>query len=88
MWKNIGNFLEKFANLKPSQNLIKDESAKIITGVLSIEVKPEDIEERNGILFFKSANPALKNEIFLKKEVILEVLKDRLGPKTPRDLRF
>jgi hypothetical protein len=88
MWKNIGGFLERFANFKPSQNLIKDESAKIIGGVLNVEIKPEDIEERNGVLYFKSINPVLKNEIFLKKQVILEVLKDRLGPKSPMDLRF
>jgi len=88
MWKNIGNFLERFANLKPSQNLIKGEAAKIIGGVLDVEINQDDIEERNGILFFKSANPVLKNEIFLKKEVILEVLKDRLGPKAPNDIRF
>jgi hypothetical protein len=88
MWKNIGNFLERFANLKPSQNLIKDESAKIIGGLLNMEIKPEDIEERNGVLIFKSANPVLKNEIFLKKEIILKALKQRLGPKSPGDLRF
>jgi len=88
MWKNIGNFLERFANLGPSKNLIKDEAEKIIAGVLNIEIKPENLEERNGVLFFKSANSALKNEIFLKKEIILETLKSRLGPKAPKEIRF
>lgn len=88
MWKNIGNFLERFANLKPSQNLIKKEAAKIISGILGIEIKPENIEERNKVLYLKTENPALKNEVFLKKEVILGVLKDRLGPKAPKEIRF
>jgi hypothetical protein len=88
MWKNIGNFLERFANFRPSKKLIKEESAKIISGLLNIEINSENFEERDGVLFLKSANPALKNEIFLKKNQILEVLKERLGEKAPRDIRF
>lgn len=41
MWKNIGNFLGRFANLRPSQDLIKNESVKIIGGILNVEIKPE-----------------------------------------------
>jgi hypothetical protein len=88
MWKNIGNFLERFANFKPSKTLIQEQSAEIISGLLNIEIKLSDFEERNGVLFLKSANPSLKNEIFLKKEIILGALKDKLGPNAPRDIRF
>lgn len=88
MWKNIGNFLERFANFRPSKKLIKEQSAQIISGLLNVEINPDNFEERDGILFLKSANPALKNEIFLKKNQILEVLKDKLGSNAPRDIRF
>jgi len=88
MWKNIGNFLERFANFRPSKNLIKEESAKVIGALLNIEIKPDNFEERDGILFLKSANPVLKNEIFLKKNQILKVLKDKLGSQSPCDIRF
>lgn len=88
MWKNIGNFLERFANFRPSKTLIKEQSAKIISALLNIEISPEDFEERDGILYLKLENPALKNEIFLKKNLILDTLKERLGEKAPRDLRF
>ena len=88
MWKNIGNFLERFANFRPSKKLIKEQSAQIIGALLNVEINPEDFEERDGVLFLKSANPALKNEIFLKKNQILEALKERLGEKSLRDLRF
>jgi len=88
MWKNIGNFLERFANLKPSKKLIKEESAKIIGGILNIEIKPDNFEERDGVLYLKIENPALKNEIFLKKNQILDAFKEGLGKNAPRDLRF
>lgn len=88
MWKNIGNFLERFANFRPSKKLIKEQSAQIISGLLNVEINPEDFEERDGVLFLKSANPALKNEIFLKKNQILEALRDKLGSNSPRDIRF
>ncbi len=87
-WKNIGNFLERFANFRPSKNLIKKESAQIISAFLGVEIKPDNFEERDGTLFLKIQNPALKNEIFLKKNLILDTLKERLGEKAPRDLRF
>ena len=88
MWKSVGKFLERFANLKPSGKLIREENAKIISAILNIEINPEILEERNGILYLKSENPALKNEIFLQKELILEKLKEKLGKNSPRDLRF
>ena len=88
MWKNVGKFLERFANLRPSKTLIKEQSAKIISGLLNVEIKPDNFEERDGVLYLKSANPALKNEIFLKKNQILEALKEKLGPNAPRDIRF
>ena len=78
-WKNIGNFLERFANLKPSKKLIQEESAKIISALLNVEIEPESFEERDGVLFLKIQNPALKNEIFFKKDLILEKLKEKLG---------
>ena len=87
-WKNIGDFLERFANLKPSKKLIQEESAKIISALLKIEIKPDNFEERDGTLFLKIQNPALKNEIFLKKNLILDTLKEKLGEKAPRDIRF
>lgn len=88
MWKNIGSFLNRFAGFRPSKKLIKEESAKIISTLLNVEIDPENFEERDGILFFKSANPVLKNEIFLKKNQILEALKERLGNNSPKDIRF
>ncbi len=88
MWSNVGKFLGRFTGFRPSKSLIKEQSAKIINILLDVEIKPEEIEEREGFLFLKSQNPALKNEIFLKKKLILSALKERLGEKSPRDIRF
>ncbi len=87
-WENIGRFLNRFKNLKIPKKFIQKESAQIIGSLLNTEINPDDIEERNGVLYLKSGNSALKNEIFLRKEKILEILKQRLGEKAPKDLRF
>lgn len=87
-WQNIGNFLERFVNLKPPRAFMQDEIAKAIKNVLGVEIKIEDIEQRGGVIYIKTTNQALKNEIFFKKEKILEILKNRLSPRAPTDLRF
>lgn len=88
MWKNIGSFLKRFGNLKPSRRFIQRESARVIGEILGVEINSEEVEERDRILFLKSTNPALKNEIFLKKNQILEALKEKLGNNSPKDIRF
>ncbi len=87
-WKNVGRFLNRFANLKPPRKLVLEEAAKIIGGLLNTEIKASEIEERNGVLFLKKQNSALKNEVFLKKKIILEELKEKLGNKSPVDIKF
>ncbi len=87
-FKNIGRFLNRFKNLKIPKKFIQKEGARIIKEILNIEIGPENFEERNGILYIKTQNQFLKNEIFLKKEKILEKLKENLGDKSPKDIRF
>jgi hypothetical protein len=87
MWRSAGQFLNRFKNLKLSKTFIQKESAEAMAAVLKIKIKPEDVQEINGTLFVKSNNSSLRNEIFLKKREILNVLRQRLGPKAPRDIR-
>lgn len=87
-WNNIGKFLERFSNLKPSKGFIQDGAVMAIGKVLNLKISSDDIEWRGGVIYFKIKNPAVKNEIFLNKEKILEILKERLGAKAPKDLRF
>lgn len=87
-WMNLGKFLDRFKDLKPPKKFIQDETAKAIKSAVNIEINPDEIEERGGIIYFKTKNSSLKNEIFLKKEKILNSLKERVGNRAPQDLRF
>lgn len=87
-WINIENFLEKFRELKPPKKFIEDETVKTINIILNISLKTEDIDYRNGIIYIKPINSNLKNEIFMKKEKILEELSKKFKKRAPRDIRF
>ncbi|MFA4890204.1 MAG: hypothetical protein WC587_01025 [Candidatus Paceibacterota bacterium] len=87
-WSRASNFLEKFKNLKPPKKFTQDETIKIINDILGISLKDGDIEQKGMALFIKSKNPAMKSEIFLRKNKILEDLSKKLGHKAPKDIRF
>jgi hypothetical protein len=87
-WENVGRFLDRFNNLKPPKKFIQSETAQVVKSVASIDINPDEIEERGGIIYIKTKNSSLKNEIFLKKNLILDILQKRIGNKAPKDLRF
>lgn len=80
--------MERFTNLKPPKKFIQDETAQAIKSILNIDINLDDIEERGNIIYIKTKNPSAKNEIFLKKNLILEILQKKIGNRAPKDLRF
>lgn len=87
-WNSVGNYLNKFKKLKPPKDFLKEQTVLVIKKILDIDLEPEDIDCRGATLFIKTKNASLKNAIFLNKEKILEKLSEKLGPKSPRDIRF
>jgi hypothetical protein len=87
-WMKAGNFLDKFKNLKPPKKFTQDETIKIINNILGFSFAEGDIEQKGTTLFIKAKNPAIKSEVFLRKNKILEDLRQKLGPKAPQDIRF
>ncbi|MFQ5661677.1 MAG: hypothetical protein ACE5F2_00280 [Candidatus Paceibacteria bacterium] len=85
---NIGNFLEKFKNITPPDKFVKDVLIGVVKDVVNIEIEKENIDVRNGTIFI-SADPIIKNEIFLKKSEIMQNLTGRLKQykKTIREIR-
>jgi hypothetical protein len=72
---NIKSFLDKYKNLKDPREE-KEKIAKILAGILKIEIPAENISIKKGILSIKADN-YLKTEIFLKKEKLLEEFKKK-----------
>ena len=85
---NIENYLNKFRNIKPPKDSVKAEAVLIIKDLFGVLLESKDMNYRSGTLFIKSKDPVLKNEIFIKKAKILELLSKKLGSKSPKDLRF
>ncbi len=86
-WQNIGNFLDRFQVLKPPKKFVQGETAKAVSAVLGAPIKEEAIEERSGVVYIKTRNQAIKNNIFMRKEDILNELSKTLGKKI-KDIRF
>ncbi|NOY35525.1 MAG: DUF721 domain-containing protein [bacterium] len=86
-WNNIGIFLERFKGLKPPKQFTRDETAGAVGRAIGVSVNPEEIEERGGVVYIKTKNPILKNQIFMNKEKILEELSNTLGNRI-KDIRF
>lgn len=69
-----------------SAEIKKDEIRRIISKELNLNLKSEDIEIKNNSVFLK-IKPIYKNELFLKREIILEKLEQSLGHKAPKEVK-
>ena len=87
-WKNISGYLEKFFTIAPPGMFYQNEAVKILNDIFRIQIKPEDIDVRFGVIYLKNQNPALKNEIFLNKARILEQINQKLKNHKIKDIRF
>ena len=89
-WNNISKYLEKFFTITPPKKFYQGEVAKALNGVLNINLSENDVEYRFGIIYIK--NPAisgtLKNEIFLNKEKIIQLLSQKIKNSGVKDIRF
>ena len=84
--KEIESFLEKFKKLLRYDREIKKTITEIIKNSVNIYIKESEIKIQNKVLYIK-ANPYIKNEIFIKKDLILERLKKSLKNKIIKDIR-
>lgn len=83
--KNIGDFLSKFKIIRsPRQN--REEIVKLIKEIANIEINEDEIKISNKIVFIQS-HPAIKNAIFLKKDFLLNQIKEKLPDVQVVDLK-
>ncbi len=82
---NIASFLEKFKTLG-GEGIA---SRRLISRVLATEgivLEEKEIKIRDGIAYVH-AHPALKNQIYLKKTLILNFLNADVSGRNIKDLR-
>lgn len=84
--QNINSFLEKFKKLLRYNKEIKETIKGVIKEKIGVELDDKDIKIQNKVLYIKTT-PYVKNEIFIKKDIILEKLNSLLDKKSPKDIR-
>ena len=83
---SINLFLEKFFKQKNANIFLMDAIIATITEVTNITLPKNTLVLKNSILYIKAA-PALKNELFMKKDYILKQLQKEAGQTRIVDLR-
>ncbi len=71
MFSSLSNYLNKFKNLSSNEYILKGDLVDILKKELNIKIDKENIKIKKGCAYIK-AHPAIRNEIFLKKEELLE----------------
>jgi len=83
---SINLFLEKFFKQKNASIFLMDSVIAIITEATNITLPKNTLVFKNSILYIKAA-PALKNELFMKKDYILKQLQKEVGQSRIEDIR-
>jgi hypothetical protein len=73
---NISLFLERFKNLGQGEKILKEIISSSVKEVVGFDLDTKSINLKNGEVIFK-VSPALKNAIYIKKELILKKIKDK-----------
>ena len=81
----IKDLLLKFQNILLSEEGKKESIKNIISEVIDLQIKSEDIKIKNGTVYL-NIKPIYKNEIFLKKDKIFLRLNEALGKKSPSNI--
>ena len=71
---NISGFLEKFKKFDQDRSSQTENIIRAIESAVGVKVGKGSFDVRNGVLFIHGS-PVLRQEIFLKKENLLPLLK-------------
>jgi len=77
---NIAQYLDKFKNIGQGEKAFKEVVFFAIKEILNIEIERKNISIQNGELILK-VSPTLKNAVFIKKEKILNKIKEKTTQK-------
>ena len=74
----IKDLLSKFNKILSSSEVRKQVIGEVLLEVVGLEINSKKIKIKNNIVYL-DIKPIYKNEIFLKKEKIFNLLKEKLG---------
>ncbi|MCI0542241.1 hypothetical protein L0Y69_00585 [bacterium] len=86
---HIKEFFKKFSGITPPEKFIKDAVIQAVFKEVGEKIEPKNIKIQNSsgaTSLFLSISPVIKSEIFMRKQEILQDLKESLGPKAPQDI--
>ncbi len=81
--EQISFFFNKFKLIGLKSVLAKQALVKAVEEIVRADISEESVEFRSGTFYLKNITPALKSELFLKKEKINEKLLKILGGVKP-----
>lgn len=84
--EQISFFLEKFKNLGLASEAVKRAFIETVEKTTGASLPPGSVAVKDDTIFVK-ARPALKSELFIKREQILAGLFKLLGKAAPARLR-
>ncbi len=74
----ISKLLENFKKITPPDYYIKNSVASVIKDVSGFNLNKKNISYRNGIVYIKTKQ-SYKSEIFINKQKIISILKEKIG---------
>jgi len=90
-WNSVSKYLEKFFVISPPGKFYQKEIIKALNEILNIKLSEDNAKYRFGMIYIKNnsvTSGALKNEIFLNKEKILNQINQKLKNHKIKDIRF
>ena len=84
--EQISFFLEKFKFLGRNTEIVRGAFIKVVQSVVHVTLLPKSVSFRNET-FYIQGTPALKNELFMKRERILSELAQELQSTGKRQIR-
>ncbi|MFC1756806.1 hypothetical protein ACFLZC_01440 [Patescibacteria group bacterium] len=86
--KSIRNFLSRFKDIKAPDKAVEYEVKKFIGNIFSENADGVEVSFKKPNLIIKSNNQVLKNEIFIRKEEILEKINKEINFKQNINIFF
>lgn len=83
--KKLSELFSRFTNFIPPERILKERIIIEIKNQTGIEIEKQNIKIERGVVRV-SVSPAVKIRILIKKERIMENLRDELKDNTPNDI--